>query len=197
MTPAAGSLPRYKVVAGGGCDARASLPLRHLRPEKAPPRVAPRAFDGCWHSATRLLSRDECLAYAQTMRLTHIGSTTDEAEFPGCVVWQEKHVEFNERGSAAAGCESVERNHGRTVCAQRCDRTDVPLGRCVCCQSRDVLFSLFISRAHPAPAFHSFLDSTPWPRTTPGSGTRSRREAPSRRGRPNPPRLVPLAAELR
>jgi len=52
------------------------------------------------------------------MRLTHIGSTTDEAEFPGCVVWQEKHVEFNERGSAAAGCESVERNHGRCVCAE-------------------------------------------------------------------------------
>ena len=118
MTPAAGSLPRYKVVAGGGCDARASLPLRRLRPEKAPPRVAPRASDGGWHSATRLLSRDECLAYAQTMRLTHIGSTTDEAEFPGCVVWQEKHVEFNERGSAAAGCESVERNHGRCVCAE-------------------------------------------------------------------------------
>ena len=106
------------VVAGGGCDARASLPLRRLRPEKVPPRVAPRASDGGWHSATRLLSRDECLVYAQTMRLTHIGSTTDEAEFPGCVVWQEKHVEFNERGSAAAGCESFERNHGRCVCAE-------------------------------------------------------------------------------
>ena len=121
MTPAAGSLPRYKVVAGGGCDARASLPLRRLRPEKVPPRVAPRASDGGWHSATRLLSRDECLAYAQTMRLTHIGSTTDEAEFPGCVVWQEKHVEFNERGSAAAAGASRLSATTAAVCAQRCD----------------------------------------------------------------------------
>ena len=62
----------------------------------------------------RGLTQAECLAYARKRLLSFIGIQREPNEFAGCVVWNERTVEYNEHPKGK-GC-MVKRNGGACLC---------------------------------------------------------------------------------
>jgi len=52
----------------------------------------------------RLMTLPECVAYSQAKHLTFLGTQTEKSEFPGCIRWANKLVEFNEHTEQRNGC---------------------------------------------------------------------------------------------
>lgn len=71
--------------------------------------------DGCVRTPSLSpLTREECREYARRASLEHIGSTSNRNEPTGCLLWEERHVEFNELGRVGGGCRLG--RIGRCVC---------------------------------------------------------------------------------
>ena len=58
----------------------------------------------CAAHSRRLLTAFECEALAQHRRLEYIGATRELAEYPGCMRWHPKHVEYNRHATELMGC---------------------------------------------------------------------------------------------
>ena len=52
----------------------------------------------------RRLTQAECIALARHRRLEYIGATREASEFPGCVLWQRRRVEYNDHDDERGGC---------------------------------------------------------------------------------------------
>ena len=52
----------------------------------------------------RLMSEAECRQFAATAHYHFIGSNTERAEYPGCVVWEDVRVEYNAHTDERGGC---------------------------------------------------------------------------------------------
>ena len=50
---------------------------------------------GCDAAGARLMSQDECKAAAGRQGRKWLGASRNDAEAPGCVMWEEGNVEYN------------------------------------------------------------------------------------------------------
>lgn len=62
----------------------------------------------------RLMSLDECEQYATAVGKYFIGSNVEPNEFPGCVIWENARIEYNEHTDERRGCNLGDT--GRCVC---------------------------------------------------------------------------------
>ena len=62
----------------------------------------------------RLLSLAECVAFARRENVDFLGSQRELAEFPGCIQWNTRLVEFNDHAQQGAGCNL--QGKGRCIC---------------------------------------------------------------------------------
>ena len=58
----------------------------------------------CAARRRRLLSADECEALADRTGVQYLPATREVGEYPGCVRWQPKHMEFNRHADEKVGC---------------------------------------------------------------------------------------------
>ena len=70
-------------------------------------------------SGPRLLTLAECMAFARLPPHAHaykfIGTQVERSEFPGCILWKGKYVEFNDHRLQRRGC-NVHAQQGECLC---------------------------------------------------------------------------------
>ena len=92
-------------------------PRRRRRPLRSwPPGTR---CDG--RAGLRLLTLSECMAFARQPpppaphKYKFIGSQVERSESPGCILWNQKFVEFNDHRLQRRGC-NVGRKGGECLC---------------------------------------------------------------------------------
>ena len=89
---------------GGASCALPPPPPSALSRMKGPLPWVLRSAGMCSSSRGRLMSEVECRQYAELSELHFIGSTIELSEYPGCVVWEGRRVEFNAHKNERGGC---------------------------------------------------------------------------------------------
>ena len=75
--------------------------------------VAPRGTRCDASRGSRLLTEAECMAFGRQHKF--IGSQVERAEFPGCILWNDKYVEYNAHADQSRGC-NVHGKGGKCIC---------------------------------------------------------------------------------
>ena len=87
--------PSADLTAGGASAAESKRP---------PPTVTEISSGTCSERGLRLMTHDECEAFARVATHQFIGRTSEAGEFPGCVRWGGGFIEYNQHTDEKVGC---------------------------------------------------------------------------------------------